>query len=234
MVSVDKAVIARLSRNHVSFEILVDPDKSLEMRRGAKLSIQDVLAVQEIFKDAHKGERASAQDLEDCFKTKDIFAVAESIVMHGEIQLTTEQKHRMTEEKRKQVADIISKQGIDPKTKLPHPPQRIMNAMDQAHVSIDPFKPARDQIESVLTKICEVIPIRMEKLEIAVKIPIKFAGRASSIVRQIAPVLKEEWKPDCYIVLMEIQAGMQGDVYNRLNELTSGQVEVKIIKEKQI
>ena len=131
MVSVEKAVIARLHKKGVNFEILVDPDKSLEMKRGGAVAVEDVLAAQEIFKDAHKGERASAQDLEDCFSTADIMKVAEAIVKHGVIQLTTEQKHHMIEEKRKQIADIISKQGIDPKTKTPHPPQRILNAMDQ-------------------------------------------------------------------------------------------------------
>jgi len=160
--------------------------------------------------------------------------VAEAIVKDGEIQLTTEQKHNMREEKRKQIADIISKQGIDPKTKTPHPPQRILNAMEQAHVNIDPFKPAKEQVEIVLEKIREIIPISMERLEIAVKVPIKFAGKASSIIRQMASVLKEEWKSDCWIVMIEIPAGMQADVYGRLNELTSGQVEVKIVKEKQV
>jgi len=234
MVSVEKAVIARLHKNHMNFEILVDPDKSLEMKKGGDLDIQDVLAAQEIFKDAHKGERASAQDLENCFGTADIMKVAEAIVKHGEIQLTTDQKHHMIENKRKQIADIISKQGIDPKTKTPHPPQRILNAMDQAHVNIDAFKPAKDQVETVLEKIREIIPISLERLEIAVKVPIKYAGKASSIIRQMAPVIKEEWKPDSWIVLIEIPAGMQADIYSRLNDLTSGQVEVKIVKEKQV
>ncbi len=234
MVSLEKSVIARLSKNHVVFEVLVEPDKSLEMRKGKNIAIEDILAVQEIFKDAHKGERASVHDMEEYFGTSDILKVAEEIVKHGEIQLTTEQKHRMVEEKRKQIADIISKQSIDPKTKTPHPPQRILNAMEQTHVNIDPFKPAKDQVEATLSKIREILPISMEKLEIAVKIPIKYAGKASAVVRQIAPVLKEEWKSDCWIVLIEIPAGMQADVYSRLNELTSGQAEIKVVKEKQI
>jgi ribosome maturation protein SDO1 len=50
----------------------------------------------------------------------------------------------------------------------------------------------------------------------------------------MAPVLKEEWKADAWIAVIEIPAGMQGDIYSRLNELTSGQVEVKIVKEKQV
>ena len=44
MVSVEKAVIARLHKKGVNFEILVDPDKSLEMKRGGEVPIEDVLA----------------------------------------------------------------------------------------------------------------------------------------------------------------------------------------------
>lgn len=234
MVSVERTVIARLHRKGINFEILVDPNKSLELRRSGSLDIRDVLAAEEIFKDARKGERASGSDLEDCFGTQDIFRVAEAIVKHGEIQLTTEQKHAMVDEKKRQIADIISKQGIDPKTKTPHPAQRILNTMNQAHVNIDPFKPAKDQVETVLSRIREIIPISIERMEIAIKIPIRYAGKASAVVRQLAPVIKEEWKSDCWIAVIEIPAGMQSDVYSRLNELTSGQVEVKIVKEKQV
>jgi ribosome maturation protein SDO1 len=163
-----------------------------------------------------------------------MFKIAHAILRHGEIQITTEQKHHMVEEKRNEIANLISKQGIDPKTKIPHPPQRILNAMEQAHINIDPFRPAKEQTEMVLAKIREILPISIERIEIAVKVPIKYAGKASAVIRQMAPVIKEEWKPDCWIVIIEIPAGMQGDIYSRLNELTSGDVEVKIVKEKQI
>jgi len=44
-------------------------------------------------------------------------------------------------------------------------------------------------------------------------------------------LLKEEWKSDgSYLCLIEIPAGIQQDVYDRLNSLTHGQVEVKIVK----
>jgi ribosome maturation protein SDO1 len=234
MVSLDKAVTARLSKNHVNFEILVDPDKALQMKKGTTVSVDSVLVVREVFHDAGKGERASAEDLQKFFGTRDVFRIAEAIIKHGDVQITTEQRHKLVEEKRRQIADVISKQGIDPKTKVPHPPQRILNAMEHAHVNIDPFKPANEQVKGVLERIQSIIPISLEKLEIAIKVPIQYAGKASSIIRQMAPVKKEEWKPDSWIALVEIPAGMQGEIYSRLNELTSGSVEVKIVKEKQV
>lgn len=234
MVSIEKAVIARISKAGNSFEILVDPDKALEFRKGADVSMENLLAVNEVFKDSKKGERASGSDMEKHFGTRDVFEVAKHIIRKGEIQLTTERRRKMVGEKRKQIANMISKQGVNPQTKLPHPQQRILNAMDEAHVDIDPFKPAGDQVKAVLERIREVIPISIERVEIAIKVPIQHAGKASSLVRNMAHIKNEEWKSDAWYAVIEIPAGMQGDVYARLNELTAGTVETKVVKREQV
>ncbi len=230
MVSLEKSVIARLTKNHIRFEILVDPQMALKFRKGIIHEIHDVLAVPEIFKDAKKGERVPESELEECFRTTDTEEIAKEIVKHGEIQLTTEQRRKFVEEKRKEIAYIISQKGVDPKTNLPHPPQRILNAIEEAHANIDPFKPAKEQVQAVLEKIRPIIAIKIETIEIAVRIPMKYAGRASSVLRSIAPVEKEEWKQDSWIAVLKIPAGMQSDIYSKINDLTSGSADIKIIK----
>jgi ribosome maturation protein SDO1 len=234
MVSIEDATLARLSKDGNIFEILVDPDLALKLRKGGDVGIENVLASQEIFSDAKKGDRVSGEDLQKTFHSMDIFKISESIIKHGELQITTEQRNRFAVEKKKAIADIISKQGMDPRTKTPHPPQRILNAMEQAKVNVDPFKPARNQVNEVLKKIQEIIPISLERIEIAVRVPIKLAGKVSSEIRNIALVKKEEWKSEAWIALIEIPAGMQSDVYDSLNKLTSGEVEVKIVNEHKI
>ncbi|MFH1978133.1 MAG: ribosome assembly factor SBDS [Candidatus Aenigmatarchaeota archaeon] len=233
MVSVDKAVITKVTKDHKTFEILVDPDLALKFKHGEAVSVENMLAVREIFYDSRKGERASAEDLQKFFGTLDVLKVAEYILKHGQVQLTTEQRRQLLEEKKKQIADIICKQGVDPKTKIPHPVTRIMNAMDNVHVNIDAFKPARDQVEAILIKIQEILPISVEKIEIVVKIPLQYAGKASSLIRTMASVKKEEWKADHWLALIEIPAGMQSDIYEKLNGLTSGNVEIKVLKEQR-
>jgi ribosome maturation protein SDO1 len=232
MVSVEDAVIARISRGHESFEILVDPEMALRLKKGESVSIDRMLAVNQVFKDARKGERVSPAELERHFGTSDLLKVAEKILREGDVQLKTEQRREMVEEKRRQIAAIISKQGMDPKTRLPHPVQRILNAMNEAHVNIDPFKPANSQVKPVLEKIVEIIPISMDRVEVAVKIPTEFAGKASHIIREITDIKREEWKSDHWFAVIEIPAGMQGDIYEKLNSLTSGRAEVKLVKEK--
>ncbi|MBI2674978.1 MAG: ribosome assembly factor SBDS [Candidatus Aenigmarchaeota archaeon] len=231
MVSVDKAVIARMHRNGKDFEVLVDPDLALEFRKGREMGIERVLAIQEVFRDSKKGERVSSNELKAAFGTDSILKVSEEIIRHGEVQLTTEQRRKMIEEKRRQIADIISRQGIDPRTNLPHPPLRILNAMEQIHITIDPFKPAEQQVKDILDKIQPILPIRFETVEIAVRIPAQYAGKASFYMKRLG-MKKEEWQPQYWYCVAEIPAGMQGEIYSKLNELAAGQAEVKVMSKK--
>lgn len=230
MVSLDKAVIARIHKGSDLFEIFVDSDKALDMKEGRPVSIENVLAVREVFTDARKGERAASKDLEKHFPGMDKLKISEDIIRHGEVQLTTEQRRKMTEAKYKEIADIISKQGVDPHTGLPHPPQRITNAMEQARISVDAFKPATAQVKDVVEKLQEILPIRFERLEIAVRVPLEFAGKASFAIRKVSPIKKEEWQSTAWIALMEIPAGMQGEMYSKLNDVTGGKCEIKVVR----
>jgi len=234
MVSLDKAVIARVHREGEDFEIFVDPEKALEFKKGRDYSMENLLAANEIFKDARKGDRASSSELEKAFGATDVFEIAKIIIKDGEVQLTTEQRKKHVEEKRLQIADIISKQGVNPQTKLPHPPQRILNAMDEAHISVDPFKPADEQVKAVIEAIREVLPISFETIEIEINIPVQYAGKASSVMHTIAPIKKEEWKSESWSAVIEIPAGRQNEIYEKINNLTSGNADVKVLSRENL
>lgn len=234
MVSLDNAVIARISKGKENFEIFVDSEKALEFKKGRDYSIENMLASNAIFKDAKKGDRASTSELEKAFGTSDVFEVAKKIIKEGMVQLTTEQRKKHVEEKRIQIAQIISKQGINPQTKLPHPSNRIINAMEEAHVSIDPFKPADEQVKLILDAIRKILPISFETLEIAIKIPLEHAGKASPVLHSMVPIKSEEWKGDGWYAVIEIPAGRQSEIYEKLNNLSAGTVEVKVISRKDM
>lgn len=231
MISLEKAVIARLIKSGEKFEILVDPEKAMEFKSGKEIPLEELIASEEIFEDARKGTRAASEKINKTFGTNDLNIIAKKIINEGEVQITTEQRKQMLDEKTKAIVNLISKRGINPQTGLPHPPDRVLRAMEQAKVRIDLNKKVEEQLESVLEAIQKIIPIKFEKIQIAIKIPPSFTGRASSVVRSLGALLKEEWRNDgSYICLLEIPAGIQPEVYDRLNNLTHGQVEVKVIK----
>lgn len=230
-VSVEKSVIARITRSGEKFEILVDPEKALELKSGKDVLLDDLLVSREVYEDSRKGLRAPEAKVNKAFGTNDIETVVRKIIKDGEVQLTTEQRRQMQEEKTKTIANIISRRGINPQTGAPHPPDRVLRAMEQAKVRIDIEKSAEEQIDGVLKAIQPIIPIKLEKIQIAIRIPPEFSGKASSIIRGFGTLLREEWKGDgSYLCLLEIPAGLQQDVYDKLNALTKGQTEVKIIK----
>lgn len=231
MVDVDKAVTARLKSHGETFEILVDCDKAIELKQGKDVNLNDVLATDAIFKDVKKGERASEKELENLFGTSDVMEVSEEIIKKGEVQLTQDHMNKLREEKRKQIVNLIHKNGIDSKTNLPHPPQRIENAMEEVKVSIDPFRPAEEQIKEVLTKLRMVLPIKFEKRKIEIKVPAQFAPKTYPIVRKFSTIINEKWLNDgSWLGSVEIPAGVQEEFFSELNSATHGDVETKILE----
>ena len=61
MVNLEDAVIARLESHGERFEIFVDPDLASDFKRGQAINIEDILVVEEIFKDSKKGDKASEE-----------------------------------------------------------------------------------------------------------------------------------------------------------------------------
>ncbi len=230
MVTVDEAIIARYEKDGKRFEILVDPQLAYELKDGKTVSLSKLLAVNQIFSDAKKGMKASESDIRDMLGTDDIEKAAEIIIKKGELQLTTEFRKRKIEEKKKQIAAFISKYGINPQTKVPHPIERILTAMQQAHVNIDPFKKAEQQVENVVKAINDILPISIEETTIKVEIPAKYAAKSFGLLKTLGSLENQQWNKDGSLtVKIKFPSGMKEHVYHSLNSITEG--EVKIIEE---
>ena len=64
MISLDKAVIARLEKSGSRFEVLVDPDAALLISSGNfDGNIEDVIAAQDVFDDVSRGDRPAEENL---------------------------------------------------------------------------------------------------------------------------------------------------------------------------
>lgn len=230
MVTLEDAVIARLEYYGEHFEILVDPDLAADFKRGKEIELDEILAVEDIFKDARKGDKASEEAMLKAFNTIDVTEVAAFIIKKGQVQLTAQQRKEMTEEKRKKIVATITREAINPQTKLPHPSRRIEIAMEEAKIHVDPFKSVDEQVTTVLKAIRTKIPIRFEKVQVAIKIPGDHAGRVYNVIPEFGKAKREEWQQDgSWVAVVEIPGGMQENFYRKLNEMTHGQVETKLL-----
>lgn len=231
MVALDKAVIARLKTHGEHFEILVDPDGAYDMKKGADVKLEDILAVEDVFLNASRGDRVPEEDLLKAFSTTNVQEIARKIILEGEINLTAEQRHRMLEEKRRQVVSFISRNAINPQTMLPHPPARIERAMEEGGVHIDLTKSVEENVSITMKAIRPIIPIRFEEVKVAVRVPALFAPRAYGDIQSFGRLLRDEWQNDgSWICVIQIPAGAQPEFYDLLNKLTKGEAETKLIR----
>jgi ribosome maturation protein SDO1 len=230
MVSLDESVIARLKKGKHQFEVFVDPDGAFAFRRGEKINIEDIVAVESVFSDANQGDHISASDLESAFGTTDVMEIAKNIILHGELQLTKEQRKHILEEKTRQIVTVIVQNAINPQTMTPHPRARIEKAMEEAKVHIDLYKNVDEQVNIVMKAIRPIIPIRFEEINIAVKVQAEYAAKSYGEIAKFGTLVKSEWQGDgSWVAVVKMPAGMQNDFYGLVNHLTKGDAETKIL-----
>jgi ribosome maturation protein SDO1 len=222
-----KYVTVRLSIEGDRFEILVKPDPALEYKMGKRTDFSNILVSDEIYSDANKGSRASSEKLSKHFKTKDISEIAKQILARGELSLTTDQRRRMVEEKRKQIVQFISRNYVDPKTHLPHPPVRIESALNEVRITVDPFKRIEDQVKQVIDALRKILPLKSEVSVLTITIPPQFATQSYSVLKTTGSFRNEQWLSDGSLrAIVEVNAGAKGKLVDRIGSVTKGTAQI--------
>jgi ribosome maturation protein SDO1 len=223
-----KFTIIKLALEGDKFELIVKPDPALEYKLGKRSDLSSVLVSDEIYSDANKGSRASSEKLMKHFKTTDATEVAKQIIAKGELNLTTDQRRKMVEEKRKQIVQYINRSFVDPKTHLPHPVVRIEAAMDEARVSIDPFKRSEDQAKTVIEGLRKILPLKSEIVRLTVTVPPQYSAQSFNILKSSGDFKGEEWLSDGSLrVIVEMNAGLKAQFLDRLGSISKGSAVVK-------
>ncbi|MHB8700958.1 MAG: ribosome assembly factor SBDS [Nitrososphaerales archaeon] len=221
----------RLSADGERFEILVHPDPALDFKFGRNVEISQIVAVDEVYSDANKGLRVPTEKLVKHFKTADFLEVAEIILRRGDLNLTTDQRRKLVEEKRKQIVSTIARNFVDPRTGLPHPPVRIEQAMAEIRISIDPFKDVNEQTKLVIDELRGILPLKSERIKLLVNVPSQFAAQSFGALKGVGDILKEEWGADGSLsVIIEIPAGVHSTLLDRLGSLTKGNGQASVIR----
>lgn len=219
--------IARIERKGAVFEILVDPDSALRYRLGENIPVSKIVVYEEVYKDSRKGSRVSEEELKRAFGTTEFSKIAETILKEGTIQVTAEQRRKLVEEKKKSIIDFISKNAIDPRTNLPHPPQRIGLAMEEAGVTIDPFQDAKEQALKIIEKLRSILPLKIGLIKLQIRLPGEVVGKSYGLIKNMGKIIKEEWRKDgSWVGVVEVPTGLHLDLIDRLARIASGRIEV--------
>jgi ribosome maturation protein SDO1 len=224
----DKFMVARLILDGDKFELLVKPDPALEYKMGKRSDISSALVSDEIYSDANKGSRASSEKMMKHFKTTDSADVAKHILARGELNLTTDQRRKMVEEKKRQIVQFINRSFVDPKTHLPHPIVRIEAAMEEVRVPIDPFKKVEDQAKTIVDALRKILPLKSETVKLTVTVPPQFAAQSYSVLKSTGNLKSEEWLADGSLkAVLDMNASIKGPFLDRLGAVTKGSAQVK-------
>ena len=226
-----KFTTVRLLIEGERFEIMVNPDSALSFKMGKDVEPSQVIAVDEVFSDSNKGLRVGGEKLKKFFNTENQMAAAIEVLKRGELNLTQEQRKRMTEEKRRAIIATISKNFVDPKTSLPHPPLRIEQAMLEARIVIDPFQDPGEQTKQVVEKLRIILPLKSERVKLLVKVSPQYSGQTIGALKNFGEILKEEWGGDGTLsAIVEIPAGAQPGLLDKLGSATKGAAQVTMVK----
>jgi ribosome maturation protein SDO1 len=235
MISLDEAVTARLESHGERFEVLVDPDAALAIKRDEfDGDLEEVIAAEDVFEDASAGDRPPETALEEVFDTTDPLEVIPAVIERGEIQITADQRREMQEQKHRQLVTQISRNAVNPQMDdAPHPPERIERALEEAGFQVDPMEPVENQVDEALDALRPVIPIRFDEVVMAVQVPADHAGSAQAQIRQFGDLQEEEWQSDgSWVGVLEFPAGLQNEFYDTVNEHTSGEAETRVVRDE--
>jgi len=224
--------LARIKKEGTTFEIDVDPDKALSFKKGLISDVREVLIVEAIFSDAHKGLHASEERMKAIFGTADTLEVAESIIKNGEIQLTSD--HRAAERKalRAKIVGMIHANCVDPRTGAPHPPSRVDAALEEGKIRIDDSRSAEEQLNSIITSLRPIIPLKIEMKKLEISLPVELASKLQGTVRKKGTLLQETWNTNgSWSGVIEIPGGLCDEVKDYFKEITHGRIEITILNE---
>ena len=214
-----------------------EPNVSLTNFSGAlspfELSFQipsAAIAADGIWNDSSKGDRAPEKLVNDTFGSLDLIDIYKKILAEGSIQLTSQQKKEMVEQKRKRIISHIAANAMNPQTGGPHPPQRIENAIEEIRYSVDPIESDEKQIEKIVSKIKLLIPISFDKIRVAVKIPAIHVGKCYGQLSGLGNIESEEYQKDgSWIGIIEMAAAAQTKLEDLLGSVTKGTAEIKAL-----
>ena len=135
-----KNLVVKLKKGGSTFEVLCKPN-SMEPYREGKLSLDKVLQIEEIFKNASKFDKVKNTDLKKAFGTDDKAACILTILQEGTYPLSKKEMTAKVEQKRREIVNYLHnyyqetlKDGSG--TVRPHPVTRIEGVLKDMKVNI--------------------------------------------------------------------------------------------------
>ncbi len=220
---------ARIKKGGKHFEILVDLDEAMKVRKNDdRANLGVAVLTDAVFHNMKAGEHAGDNDLDIAFGTTDFMEIAEKIIKEGEVVRTAESMRADQDAKYKQVVDFLVRNAVSPEGR-PYTPDRIMRALGDARVNVK-NKPIESQVEEIINQLSKILPLKIEMKKTKLTIPAIHTGKAYGIAKGF--IVKEKWKDNGDLeIVVEMPAALIFDFYDKINSATQGSVMSEELKD---
>ena len=223
--------IVRFEKHGRRFEMLVNPEPAWFFLQGEDVEIDDVFEVYVIYENISRGVKATQDDIEVVFGEIPEREMAVKILREGQLQLTADQRNEILKEKRAEIVEFIHVHCINPRENTPIPKDRIDNAIIDLGVNISYKEEAKNQALEIIDLLKPIMPIRLESIKLAIKIPPSYTGSLYGYVISAGNLIQEEWLEDGSLaVLIQIPSGTQADFLEQITSRTKGKAQVKVLE----
>merc|ERR1712129_209861 len=124
----------------------------------------------------------------------------------------------------------MGKNYVDPKSKLPHPSDRIANCLKECKVRVDANGDTRRMAEDAVKKMRGKLMFA-KAVALSAKITIKHAhvGQCTNIIKRVATVVHEEWTGVGCVFTVELSKADMNTLQVALMKPTSGDYEMTFL-----
>jgi ribosome maturation protein SDO1 len=223
--------IVRYEKHGRRYELLVNPEPAWLFIQGEEVEIDDIFEVYIVYENISRGVKATQDDLNVAFEGLTERETAIKILKEGKLQLTISQRNEIQKEKRIEIVNFIHIHCINPRENTPIPKDRIENAILDLGVNISYKDDVKSQALEVIDLLKPIMPIRLESVKLAVKIPPSYTGALYGFLISAGNLVQEEWLSDGSLaVVVNIPSGTQADFLEQITSRTKGKAQIKVLE----
>jgi len=157
-----KSLVVKFKKGNSTFEVLTKVG-SMEPYRAGELNIDQVLEVEEIFKNASKFDKIKSSLLKKTFGTDNKRECILTILNEGTYPLSKKELQQKVQTRRGEILNYLHKYYHEPLkdgTSRPHPLTRLDGVLQDMKINIDPHMSVNQQIKSIIKPLPEYLPVK--------------------------------------------------------------------------
>jgi len=213
--------VVKYKKGNQRFQVITNKGSVLKYR-DELISFEYVLLGKEQIFGKSLQDIPTESDLEKAFGTHDIIKCAKEIIENGELQYTKEERKKFIDDKTKQIAQYIHENFVDPKTKYPHPQQRIINCMKECRIKIDPDKDTIKQSLNAINKMSKILMFKMaDMLTIRLIIKHSYYHKITKMIKKYVNVISKDWNNIGCVLIIQCTPtnwdNLQSNIYKQTN-----------------